>query len=570
MTRSERRSTGKEIADSLAQAVVRALVPGAPTGTFEAASDAAQLLGLPGLDRLLQALASHAEPAWPRELNPAVGRLERLAAECARAGDIEPLRAADRELAGLAAELEAIEWSATGRDPAEPDSVVATLGAEDVLADLSIEDPSALRGVRLVPSVAAALRAALDWLAGEHAARRRLTVSVEDGVLQVTCDALEAAGLRAAHDVLAAVGGNFGPAPPGREVAAGQGRRRVRVPTFASRHFYLMIHQGGIPLALPWHSVLQVHVAGSAELAVREQGGAGITVLAPLSAAPTARGDRPVVLIGHGLQRAYLVADRLVWRLEAESCPAPGPVPAAGLDRTVRTEDGELYWVADPAVLLAGVPLPALAEAPLPPLRLKTQPSIPRPAPETRPTSNRPEARPSTASATPRLRVLEAHDVETLAREVAAETPAAPPTAGPQSLAAIAQPEPDAGPAVRRARRALVAEDSLTARMFLTRMLEQHGFEVTAVTRGAELLKMLEHGPWALLCVDVELPDTPGPALLREVAARGRAPLVALIRDRQDLECASAAGISRVLRKPFDPDALEALVQRLAPARGGR
>lgn len=552
MTRSQRRSSGNEIADGLAQVVLRALAPGATAGAIEAARDAAQLLGLPGLDRVLQALAPHAARAWPRELTPALARLERVATECTHVADIGPFQRADRELAGIAAELEAIEWSATDIGPAGPDSVVATIGAEEVLADLPIEDTTALRGVRLLPPVAAALRAALDWLTGEGVPRRKVSVAIEEGVLQVTCDAFQVAGLRAAHDVLAAVGGNLGPAPQPRETSTGQGRGRVRVPTFAARHSYLMIRQGEIALALPWHSVLQVHVTGAAELAGREPGHAGITLLPPLLAGPSPRGDRPVVLIGHGLQRAYLVADQLVWRLDASACTAPGPAPAPGLERAVRTEDGETYWVADPAALLAAVPLPVPSEA--------------RPAPL------RPEARRLTARPMPRLRVLEAQDVEALVLEVAAETPAKVPASGPQSLAAIAETEPESAtaPVVRHARRALVAEDSLTARMFLTRMLEQHGFEVTAVTRGAELLALLERGPWALLCVDAELPDARGPELLREIATRVRAPLVALIRDRQDLESATAAGISRVLRKPFDPDALAGLLQRLAPGRGAR
>ena len=578
MTTPEARSTGHQLATRLTQAVARALAPAAPPDAFSAARDASQLLSLPGLDRVLEALAPHAGARWPRELGPVIGRLERVTEEASRSGDLEPFRRADRELSGLAAEVEAIEWSAGGS------GAVATIGAVDVLGDLPLEPLESLRDVRLLPEVAAGLRAALDWLVGDGGPRRPLRVTVEDGVLQVRCESVQLGGLRAAQDVIAAVGGNLAPVTPAREAAAAPGGMRVRIPTFAPRPSYLMIHQGGIPIALPWHAVLRVHASGAAELEARDREGAGVALLAPFAPSPASREARPVILIAHGLKRAYLVADCLVWRLAAEACAAPGPAPAPGLEHAVRTEEGEIYRLADPAVLLANVALPPLPEARA--AQRPPSPASPRtPAAPLGPTVSSPAGVPGRAAAgrapvrdgaaaatrtTPQLRVLEAEDVEALALEVATAPSSVGPVAGPQALAAVAESKPSNAADARAPRRALLADDSLTARMFLARMLEQHGFEVTAVSRGAELLAALARGPWSLLCVDVELPDMAGVPLLREVAARARAPLVALVRDRQDLETANAAGISRVLLKPFDPDALTQLVRRLVPERGAR
>jgi CheY-like chemotaxis protein len=123
-----------------------------------------------------------------------------------------------------------------------------------------------------------------------------------------------------------------------------------------------------------------------------------------------------------------------------------------------------------------------------------------------------------------------------------------------------------------------VAEDSLTASIFLARLLEKHGFIVRTVETAAELARELARGDWALVCVDVELPDRRGrehlvatrTALERAHAGRPVPPaLIALVRDLDDAAAAQAAGITRVLRKPFDRDALAELLRRIGITTGG-
>ena len=100
-------------------------------------------------------------------------------------------------------------------------------------------------------------------------------------------------------------------------------------------------------------------------------------------------------------------------------------------------------------------------------------------------------------------------------------------------------------------------------------MLEQRGFEVRIAQRASECFEALARdGAWDLVCIDVELPDARGAAMLREVRDRAAAldpapALIALVRDTADLAEADAAGLDHTLRKPFDPDALLGVLRTL-------
>src|SRR5204863_5616390 len=70
---------------------------------------------------------------------------------------------------------------------------------------------------------------------------------------------------------------------------------------------------------------------------------------------------RPAVLLGLGLKRAYLIADRLIWRMPAEPAAGAPSESDRALGRAVRTPDGEIYWAVQATELLSGVepaPLP--------------------------------------------------------------------------------------------------------------------------------------------------------------------------------------------------------------------
>lgn len=530
----------RELARTFLAALRPALAGGAGEAERAAAREAARLLGLAGLDRALATLHELGGGAAPEDARAIAGRLLRLAAEAEVAADVGPFERSDAELAALADEIESYDWY--GADPAEnPDHpAVATLPLDRVF-DRSLVAGGELRSLaaqlRLAAPVAASLRAALDWLSPEDAAVRGVRLRGEPSLLEVRLTGIEPRGLGAAHRVIGAVGGNLGPALEDDRAAAGEWI--VRVPSFALRPSYLMVIQGGLRLAIPWHSVLRLRMLSPAEMVANgwRQGHPVLDFLATPS--PTAI-EYPVVLVGHGLKRGHFIADRLVWRLAAEPVENEWGSPATGLRDTVRSEEGEIFWVAEPGRLLQHLPVP--------------EPELRSPAPAPAP-----------------LPTLTDRDVEPL--DAGGAEPAPGSTAGVEQRPEAHRPEaairpapPPAAPAgAARRRLALVAEDSITARVFLTRMLFQQGIEVEAVSTATELLERLVTARWDLVFVDVELPDGHGAAWLaraREAAALAApgARVIALLRDRADLQAAREAGVSLTLAKPVRPEDLARLL----------
>uniref|UniRef100_A0A832HYJ5 Response regulator n=1 Tax=Eiseniibacteriota bacterium TaxID=2212470 RepID=A0A832HYJ5_UNCEI len=338
----------REIALGVARALERALAPQPAAAALGAAREAAALLGLDALARLVAALEPHAGRPWPAELEPVRDRLARMAARAAAAGSVDVFRAEARELEGLAGEAGALEWSvrpAAGRR-------VATLSAAAALDDLPFTDEAAraaARRARLAPPVAAALRAALDWMTGEGGVLRPIGARAEDSAFEVTVAAPDPAALDAADAVIASVGGALGPA-----LAPGESGWTVRVPAVSARDHFMMFEQGGLRLAVPWHAVLRLHVldaADAAAVAARH----GMPLLPPLAAGAAPAGEVPMIAIGLGLRRGWIAADRLVWRLAADAVePEPG-AREEGFERAVVTDDGEVWRVVSVPKLLEGV-----------------------------------------------------------------------------------------------------------------------------------------------------------------------------------------------------------------------
>lgn len=597
------RGGSQEVALGLIGALAPVLADLPTPGAMKVAGEAAQLLGLDGLGALLAICAPHAGRAWPMEVLPALDRLRRLTAQAAEAGSVEAFQRANRELAGLADEISVLHWSPVSAEglvrEGEPAPVaersIATLSLADTLDEMPLADDASrevARVARLLPPVAAALRAALDWLVGDS--DRSLTLRAEGSVLEVMCDRIAFQGLGPASAVLAAVQGNLGPVavdPPGAW--------SVRVALHAARTAYLMLVQGGVPIAIPWHAVLRLRMAEVGEAASRRDLGEWPLVDGPFGpVAGPAAGGVPLALVAHGRKRAWIAADRLVWRLDAEPAPPLGPAPDEGLTSMVRTEEGDRYWLAEPSWLLRTIEAPALARPvsqPVPPeaaapRKVTTAPATParpseaKPAPAAGAAAARPDQRP--VRDLPRLRLLTPADVEPIGPEdIEAQAIAPPASARPAPPVTRSAPAraPDSAPRVpvreaqapparlapapgpRPLRTALVAEDSLTARMFLTRSLERLGFEVRGVETAAALRAELERGVWSVACVDVELPDDAGLAFLAGLIARhgGRTPFVALVRDVEDRVMARNAGMDRMVRKPFDESELEQVLNRL-------
>jgi CheY-like chemotaxis protein len=612
----------REIARGLHQAVEAVLDSPVDATALRAARDVAQLLGLRGLDRLLAVLEQHAGKPWPHELAPALDRVRRIAERCSIDNDIEAFRDSDPDLMRLADLISDFEW-AEGPLPGGADrAVFRAVALSDVLAELPLELRSgdeAFERARLNAPTAAALRAAIEWVNGPSGPHRPIEVAVAEGVLELVCTVQDPTGLVAAHAVLAPVGGQLG---PWLADLPASGRWLFRVPLVTPRALHLMITQGDLPLALPWASVLRVMMMPSGDLEARAALMApDVPLLPPLRPLTRADGECPVVMIASGMLRGLVIADRLVWRLGAEPVPPPS-APPQPLQNAVRGDDGNLYWVADPGVLLAPLAPPAIATA-LSETRVESSPVIvpattpgdPRalrsptldtvPTPESVPAPIPPEdavAPAPVVDATPGLAPAPATEVAPVASSESLDEPSpltvsaettdapdeptlesinvaplpleprqseAPPPAAPPPAPAAAPEVPPVTSAAASSRRALVVEDSITARIFLVRMLEARGFSVVAVGSGADALREAVRGPWWLVCADVELGDVRGAGWLRMLRERIgiTAPMAALVRDRDDREVAMSAGVSRVLRKPFDEAELSELIQRVADTR---
>jgi len=228
---SEERKPGREIARALEQTLEQAMAQGASWESVAAARNAAQLLSLPGLDQIISLLELGVE-THSQGLARAFDRLRAHAAECVKVGSLLPLQSADAELGGMAVHLLAQTPGVSAAALSDPETALR-LG--DVLEDMPIrsEDLAALSTrISLAAPVAAALRAAVDWLAGDEPAVP-LRLTAEGGTLEVAFDQVNPVGLSSAHHVLSSVGANFGPANVGE--TGHRGRWIVRVPTLCPR-----------------------------------------------------------------------------------------------------------------------------------------------------------------------------------------------------------------------------------------------------------------------------------------------------------------------------------------------
>jgi len=559
-------------------------VPAAAPLAWSAAADIAELLELPGLAALL--VACIGAPQASASLERALNHLARLADEADSRGDLKPFVRADRELATLAkapslADRPAPKAAASPPPrPAAPQvpAPSAPVEAPDdvrslevLLADFEFDDTAAVAKAMVALPVAAGLRAALDWIASD--AGGRLHVEVQDAALTLVARAVHEGGLGAAGAVLGLTGGALLPEPDGRWA--------MRVPLHAAKPAYLLARQGELSLALPWHAVAKLKITDESS-----RGAMTEPSLEPWSALARARGERPAALLALGLSRAWLHLDHIVWRVFARPEPAEAIDAVPGGRHVVRTEEGEEFRVVDVEEALQGVP------------PLHTPPPAPRSHPAA---AGEPAVRtPSQIMlvpeglAVPETAAAPVSSVAPAPTKVEAPKPAEPVVLGPEFVRALGAatasaspavgapaapapgPEPardPAGPAVRTAaRRALVVDDSLVARMELGRVLERHGWEVEWVETAGEMWSALPDSAWSIVFVDVSLPDARGRAHLKTLvaqqrAARHRFELVALTRDESDEGLVRDAGIVRMLRKPFAPGAVARIVREIEGAR---
>jgi two-component system response regulator TctD len=120
--------------------------------------------------------------------------------------------------------------------------------------------------------------------------------------------------------------------------------------------------------------------------------------------------------------------------------------------------------------------------------------------------------------------------------------------------------------------RILMIEDDAPLARSIAALLRAGGNAVDHVATGADALAVVASEPYAVVILDVGLPDIDGFTVLERLRARGdRVPVLMLTaRDALDDRVRGLdLGADDYLRKPFEPEELEARVRALGRRRGG-
>jgi len=112
--------------------------------------------------------------------------------------------------------------------------------------------------------------------------------------------------------------------------------------------------------------------------------------------------------------------------------------------------------------------------------------------------------------------------------------------------------------------RVLVIEDAIDVREAFAALLVAEGAEVAVVGAGREALALLTPGRFDVVLTDLGLNDIPGDELIRELRARGRAPVVAITGLSEPyLTRAREAGADIIFVKPVEWDDVLGYLRRL-------
>ena len=122
----------------------------------------------------------------------------------------------------------------------------------------------------------------------------------------------------------------------------------------------------------------------------------------------------------------------------------------------------------------------------------------------------------------------------------------------------------------------LYAEDEMTSRIFVARMLKRHGHEVAVVKDGLAALRMLEKRDFDIVLMDIQMPRLNGldaTRLIRDGKAPGVRPDIPIIAltaysSESDRFSFLNAGVDDVVSKPFEDEALFQIIFRILNSRG--
>ncbi|WP_203234566.1 response regulator transcription factor [Sphingomonas solaris] len=120
--------------------------------------------------------------------------------------------------------------------------------------------------------------------------------------------------------------------------------------------------------------------------------------------------------------------------------------------------------------------------------------------------------------------------------------------------------------------RILLIEDDAPLARSIAALLRAGGHAIDHVAGGEQALAVVASEPYALVILDVGLPDIDGFTVLARLRQRGERVPVLMLTARDALDDRVRGldlGADDYLRKPFDPEELEARVRALGRRRGG-
>ena len=115
--------------------------------------------------------------------------------------------------------------------------------------------------------------------------------------------------------------------------------------------------------------------------------------------------------------------------------------------------------------------------------------------------------------------------------------------------------------------RILLDDDDTALQRMIRLTLASEGFDVVTAQDGVHALEQLDHGSFDAILLDLQMPVMDGRTFYREMRARGVGTPVIILSAYGANEAREELQAEAAVAKPFDPDDLIALTQRLVETR---